>query len=172
MSLLATSLKRSKPFSLRGRALTPAIENLTKLNKPSPPAPGLPLDLFDGNELGQKVIDALYTAIEDAQTQGVRLLPAMPTVTAYRVETEILEAIGEGSITEESLRELVARYIETHTGDALGAWTDKTVPLFYMTLQENGERVESYTANYIQVCIIRELWLRTSPEGSFDLSRL
>lgn len=188
MSLLATSLKKSKPFSLRRKAITPAIETLAKLNRPSPQAPvlpspaigadsvfyeGLPLDLFDiGNELGQRVIEALYSAIEDAQAQGVTLLPAMPTVIAYRVETEILTAIGEGSITEERLQTLVVRYIETHSGDALGSWTDRSVPLFYMTIKEGSKVVEGYSANYIQVCIIRELWLRTSPEATFDLIRL
>ncbi len=186
MSLLATSLKKSKTFSLKGKATTPAIDTLTKLNKrrspesvlPSQKIPtsfykGLPLDLFSiENEPGQKAIDALYRAIEDAQSQGLKILPAMPTVTAYRLETEILEALGEGSITEKTLQDLVARYIETHSGDALGSWTDRSVPLFYMTLRENGEVVEAYTANYIQVCIIRELWLRTSPETTFDLTRL
>ncbi len=96
----------------------------------------------------------------------------MPTVTAYQVELEFINAIKEGSIAEDRLRDLVRAYIETHSGEALGDWTDKRVPLFYMKLLDNGESVESYEANYIQVCIIRELWLRTSPEASFNLIRL
>ena len=185
MSLLATSLKKSTAFSLRGKAITPAIATFTQLNKRRSLEPvlpsqeiltfykGLPLDLFDiENEPGQKVIGALFRAIESSQTQGLKILPAMPTVTAYRLETEILEALVDDSVTEQKLQEFVARYIETHSGDALGSWTDRSVPLFYMTLRENGAVVEAYTANYIQVCIIRELWLRASPEATFDLTRL
>lgn len=188
MSLLATSLRKPKKFSLKKRASVVTPEAPAQV-LPSSPAPakfaqvrskkratfyeGLPPDLFDiGNELGQKVIDALYRAIEAVQAQGLEILPSMPTVTAYQAELALLEAIGEGRIGKDRLRALVEVYIETHTGEATGAWTDRSVPLFYITIKECSKTVEGYTANYIQVCIIRELWLRTSPEASFDLTRL
>lgn len=134
---------------------------------------GLPPDLFDiENELGQEVIEALYIAIEDAQAQGSEILPAMPTVSAYQAELALLEAIAKGRIAEPDLRDLVRSYIETHTFPPIGKWTEEDIPLFYISIMEGSKTVKGYTANYIQVCIIRELWLRTSPEASFDLTRL
>jgi len=182
MGLLATDLRRSRKFSLRERASKPSPSTLetdlpkfvqVRTKKRATFYEGLPPDLFDiENELGQKVIEALYNAIKTAQTKGLEIFPAMPTVTAYQAELALLDAISEGSITEPELQAIVRGYIETHTGSATGAWTDKNVSLFYMTIKEGSQSVEGYTANYIQVCIIRELWLRSSPEASFDLTRL
>jgi hypothetical protein len=98
----------------------------------------------------------------------------MPTVRAYKAEIDLAEAIyghEKGDITEETLKDRLSGYIETHTdrGEIERDWTGKDVPLFYFVLKLNGERLESYTCNYIQVCIIREFWLRVHPESSFDL---
>ncbi len=114
---------------------------------------------------------------EKLEKLGLSLMLNMPTVRAYKAETELVEAIyrhERGKITEEALKASLNNYAETHTdrGEIEMEWTGKDVPLFYFVLKLNGERLESYTCNYIQVCIIRELWLRTHPETDFNLIRL
>jgi hypothetical protein len=88
----------------------------------------------------------------------------MPRVRAYAAEINLVEAINSrerADIPEETLKDRLGSCIETHTdrGEIEMDWTGKGVPLFYFVLELNGERLESYTCNSIQVWIIRELWL-------------
>jgi hypothetical protein len=173
MSLLATDLrKRKKVIFTKKIALSEAPKKTETVSAKTP------LDVFDlNNETGQRVIKYLAGMREKLEKLGLSLLLNMPTVRAYEAETELVEAIYKyerGETTEETLKDRINDYAETHTdrGEIEMEWTGKDVPLFYFVLKLNGERLESYTCNYIQVCIIRELWLRTHPETDFNLIRL
>ncbi len=173
MSLLATDLrKRKKVIFTKKIALSEAPKKTETVSAKTP------LDVFDlNNETGQRVIKYLAGMREKLEKLGLSLLLNMPTVRAYEAETELVEAIyrhERGETTEETLKDRINDYTETHTdrGEIEMDWTGKDVPLFYFVLKLNGERLESYTCNYIQVCIIRELWLRTHPETDFNLIRL
>jgi hypothetical protein len=170
MSLLATDLrKRKKVVFTKKITVTEAPKNAETVSEK------IPLDVFDlNNETGQRVIKYLAVMAEKLEKLGLPLLLNMPTVRAYEAEIDLAEAIyghEKGDLTEETLKDRLSGYVETHTsrGEIEMDWTGKDVPLFYFVLKLNGERLESYTCNYIQVCLIREFWLRVHPESSFDL---
>jgi hypothetical protein len=173
MSLLATDLRKRKKVILTKKiALSEAPKKTETVSAKTP------LDVFDlNNETGQRVIKYLAGMSEKLEKLGLSLMLNMPTVRAYKAETELVEAIYKyerGETTEETLKDRLNDYTETHTdrGEIEMDWTGKDVPLFYFVLKLNRERLESYTCNYVQVCIIRELWLRTHPETDFNLIRL
>jgi hypothetical protein len=131
-------------------------------------------DVFTvGNESGQSVIDHLVKfskKCEDAGKAG--LLLSMPTVKAYKTELALVRGIAKnshGELSDESLRILTETYIAAHlrSEDVSDQWTGDDVPLLYLTLRLNGERLESVTCNKIQSWIVREYWLRQSPEAEF-----
>jgi hypothetical protein len=173
MSLLATDLRKRKKVVFTKTITLPEAPKKTETVSAK-----TPLDVFDlNNETGQRVIKYLAGMSEKLEKLGLSLLLNMPTARAYEAETELLEAIYKyerGETTEEALKDRLNDYTETHTdrGEIEMDWTGKDVPLFYFVLKLNGERLESYTCNYIQVCIIRELWLRTHPETEFNLIKL
>jgi hypothetical protein len=173
MSLLATDLRKMKKVVFTKKITIPEAPK-----KAEPESAKTPLDVFDlNNETGQRVIKYLAGMSEKLEKLGLSLMLNMPTARAYEAETELVEAIyrhERGEITEEALKASLNNYAETHTdrGEIEMDWTGKDVPLFYFVLKLNGERLESYTCNYVQVCIIRELWLRAHPETEFNLIRL
>jgi hypothetical protein len=173
MSLLATDLRKRKKV-----VFTKTITVREAPKKEEIVSPEAPVDVFDlNNETGQRVIKYLAGVYGKREKLGLPLLLNMPTVRAYEAEIDLAEAIyghEKGDTTEQTLKESLIGYVETHTarGEIETDWTGKDVPLFYFVLKLNGERLESYTCNYIQVCIIRELWLRTHPETEFNLIRL
>jgi hypothetical protein len=173
MSLLATDLRKRKKAVFTKTITLPEAPKKEEIVSAE-----TPLDVFDlNNETGQRVIKYLAGMSEKLEKLGLSLLLNMPTVRAYKAETELVEAIYKyerGETPEETLKDRLNDYTETHTdrGEIERDWTGKDVPLFYFVLKLNGERLESYTCNYIQVCIIRELWLRTHPETEFNLIKL
>jgi hypothetical protein len=173
MSLLATDLRKRKKV-----VFTKKITVQEAPKKAETVSAKTPLDVFDlNNETGQRVIKYLAGFSEKLEKLNLSLMLNMPTVRAYKAELDLAEAIyghRKGDVTEESLKRSLSNYTDTHTdrGEIEMDWTGKDVPLFYFVLKLNGERLESYTCNYIQVCIIRELWLRVHPESSFDLISL
>jgi hypothetical protein len=173
MGLLATDLRTRKRVILTKKIALPEAPKKTETVSAK-----APLDVFDlNNETGQRVIKYLAGMSEKLEKLGLSLMLNMPTVRAYQAETELVEAIYQHEkkeITEETLIGSLSNYAETHTdrGQIEMDWTGKDVPLFNFVLKLNGERLESYVCNYIQTCIIRELWLGTHPETEFDLIRL
>ena len=173
MSLLATDLRKRKKVVFTKTITVREAPKKEEIVSPEPP-----VDVFDlNNETGQRVIKYLAGFSEKLEKLNLSLMLNMPTLRAYEAEIDLVEAIygyEKGDITEETLKDRLSGYIETHTdrGEIEREWTGKDVPLFYFVLKLNGERLESYTCNYIQVCIIRELWLRTHPETDFNLIRL
>jgi hypothetical protein len=173
MSLLATDLRKRKKV-----VFTKTITVREAPKKEEIVSPEVPVDVFDlNNETGQRVIKYLAGFSEKLEKLNLSLMLNMPTVRAYEAEIDLAEAIyghEKGDITEETLKRSLSNYTDTHTdrGEIEMDWTGKDVPLFYFVLKLNGERLESYTCNYIQVCIIRELWLRTHPESAFSLIKL
>jgi hypothetical protein len=132
-------------------------------------------DLFSaGNESGQRVIDYLLVA---AASRADDFLLNMPTVKAYKTELALVRGIAKnshGELSDESLRILTETYIAAHlrSEDVSDQWTGGDVPLLYLTLRLNGERLESVTCNQIQSWVIREHWLRQTPEAEIDIMNL
>ncbi len=173
MSLLATDLRKRKKVILTKKITLPE----------APPEKEVitvkaPKDAFDlNNETGQKVIEYIDKITQDYEKLNLALMLNMPTVRAYEAEVSLAEAIldqEKGTAPKGALKASIKSYIETHTvnGEIETDWTGKDIPLFYLTLLFNGEILESYVCNYIQVCIIREFWLRTFPESEFRTTRL
>jgi hypothetical protein len=173
MSLLATDLRKRKKV-----VFTKTITVREAPKKEEIVSAKAPVDVFDlNNETGQRVIKYLAGMSEKLEKLGLSLMLNMPTVRAYEAEIDLAEGIyrhEKGDITEGTLKDRLNDYTETHTdrGEIEMDWTGKDVPLFYFVLKLNREILESYTCNYVQVCIIRELWLRTHPETEFNLIRL
>ncbi len=100
------------------------------------------------NESGQSVIDHLVKfskKCEDAGKEG--LLLSMPTVKAYKMELALVRGIAKnsrGELSDESLRILTETYIAAHlrSEDVSDQWTGDDVPLLYLTLRLNGERLD------------------------------
>jgi hypothetical protein len=121
------------------------------------------------NESGQQALDYLFAA---AEKHGDELLLSMPTVEAYESECALVAGVvkhSKGELPNVALERLTMRFINAHlrSNGVSEAWTGKDVPLLYLTLRLNGERLESVTCNEIQSWIIREHWLRQSPEAEF-----
>ncbi len=133
-------------------------------------------DVFDvENESGQMAIDYLFDAAKK-HADG-ELLLGMPTVRAYQAGKDLVAGVGKHSrdkLTDAQLKTLGDRYINAHlrSEDVSDRWTGDDVPLFYLTLRLNGERAENLTCNEIQSWIIREYWLRQSPEAQIDIMNL
>jgi hypothetical protein len=127
------------------------------------------------NESGQTAIDYLLDAAKNHADGG--LLWGMPTVRAYQAGKDLVAGVGKhsrGKLTDAQLKALGDRYINAHLrSDGVSeAWTGKDVPLFHLTVRANGERVKNETCNQIQAWIIREHWLRQSPETEIDIMNL
>jgi hypothetical protein len=144
--------------------------------QPEPTAePVIIEDVFDcENESGQIVLDYIFAG---AEKHGDELLLEMPTVEAYESECALVAGVGKhsrGKLTDAQLKALGDRYINAHLrSDGVSeAWTGKDVPLFHLTVRANGERVKNETCNQIQAWIIREHWLRQSPETEIDIMNL
>jgi hypothetical protein len=126
------------------------------------------------NESGQMALNYLFAA---AAKHGDELLLSMPTVEAYESERALVAAIDKhsrGELPNVALERLTTRFINAHlrSEDVSDQWTGNDVPLFQLTLKINGERAENLTCNRIQSWIIRELWLRKSPEAEIGLINL
>ncbi len=132
-------------------------------------------DVFDcENESGQMALDYLFAA---AAKHGDDFLLSMPTVEAYESECALVAAIdkhSKGELPNAALERLTMRFIAAHlrSNDVSLPWTGGDVPLFQLMLKINGERVENLTCNQIQSWIVREHWLRQSPEAEIDTMSL
>jgi DNA primase len=148
--------------------------NLAKVRQTE--APTIIEDVFSiENESGQSVIDYLFGKIKEFDTSAFLL--AMPTVKAYENEINLVAAVQKhqmGELSDDGLTEAADRFIDAHlrSGDVQAEWTGKDVPLFHLTLRMNGERVDNITCNQIQSWIIREFWLRKSPEAGINIINL
>jgi hypothetical protein len=133
-------------------------------------------DVFDvENESGQMAIDWLFASAKNHDADA--LLLGMPTVRAFDAGKELFNGVSKhskGKLTDAQLKVLADRYINAHlrVNDISDAWTGKEVPLFYPTVKISGERVEGVTCNRIQSWILREFWLRQSPETEIDIMEL
>ncbi len=129
-------------------------------------------DVFDcENESGQRVIDYLFAA---AAKYADDFLLTMPTIYAYDTERELCAGVSKHSkskLTDAALKMLCEQFVDAHlhVNSVSLPWTGDDVPLLYLTLRLNGERVENLTCNQIQCWIIREFWLRKSPEAEIGL---
>ncbi len=126
------------------------------------------------NESGQMALGYLFAA---AEKYGDELLLSMPTTYAYDTERELCAGVvshSKGELTDAALKTLTDRFIDAHlhANSVSLPWTGDDVPLFLLMLKLNGKRVESVTCNEIQAWIIREFWLRKSPEAEFDTMNL
>ncbi len=132
-------------------------------------------DVFTvGNESGQRVIDYLFAA---AAKYGDAFLLSMPTVYAYETECSLATGVSnhsKGKLTDAALKTLTEQFVEAHlhVNSVSLPWTGKEVPLFYLTLRTDGERVDNLTCNQIQSWIIREFWLRQNPEAEINIINL
>jgi phage/plasmid primase-like uncharacterized protein len=132
-------------------------------------------DVFDcENESGQAVIDSL---IDAAKKYGDAFLLTMPTVSAYETECALVTGVSKhskGKLTDAALKTLTEQFVEAHlrVNSVSLPWTGEDVPLFLLTLKMNGKRVEDVTCNQIQAWILREFWLRQSPEAEISVMNL
>jgi 5S rRNA maturation endonuclease (ribonuclease M5) len=126
------------------------------------------------NESGQRVIDYLFAA---AAKYGDAFLLTMPTVYAYETECALVTGVSKhskGKLTDAALKTITDSFIDAHlhVNSVSMPWTGEDVPLFLLTLKLNGERVEDVTCNQIQAWILREFWLRRSPEAEISVMNL
>jgi hypothetical protein len=132
-------------------------------------------DVFDcENGSGQLALDYVFAG---AEKHGDELLLSMPTLEAYESECALVAAIdkhSKGELPNAALERLTMRFINAHlrVNSVCEAWTGKEVPSFYLTVKIKGERVEGVTCNRIQSWIIREHWLRQSPEAEISVMNL
>jgi 5S rRNA maturation endonuclease (ribonuclease M5) len=132
-------------------------------------------DVFDcKNESGQRVIDYLFIA---AAKYGDAFLLSMPTVYAYETECSLATGVSKhskGKLTDAALKMLTEQFVEAHlhVNSVSLPWTGEDVPLFLLMLKTDGERVEDVTCNQIQSWLIREFWLRQSPENEISVMNL
>jgi hypothetical protein len=132
-------------------------------------------DIFSvENESGQRIIDYLFAA---AAKYGDEFLLSMPTIYAYETECALVTGVSkhsEGKLTDAALKTLTTQFVEAHlrVNSVSLAWTGDAVPLFHLTVKRNGERLENITCNQIQAWIIREHWLRQTPEAEIIVVNL
>ncbi len=132
-------------------------------------------DVFDcENDSGQLALDCVFAG---AEKHGDELILSMPTLEAYESEYDLVAAIdkhSKGELPNVALERLTMRFIAAHlrSNDASEAWTGKEVPLYHLTVKISGERADNLTCNQIQSWIIREFWLRRSPEAEISLTNL
>jgi hypothetical protein len=132
-------------------------------------------DVFStGNKSGQRLIDYLFAA---AAKYGDDFLLNMPTIYAYETERALVTGVSKhskGDLTDAALKMLTEQFVEAHLREnsVSLAWTGDDVPLFLLTVKRNGERLENITCNQIQSWIIREHWLRQTPEAEIDIMNL
>jgi hypothetical protein len=146
------------------------------LIEPQPQAePVIIEDVFSTeNESGQRVIDYLFAA---AGKYGDDFLLTMPTVYAHETECSLATGVSKhskGKLTDAALKTLTEQFVEAHlhANSVSLPWTGEDVPLFLLTLKLDDKRVEDVTCNQIQSWILREFWLRKSPEAEIILTNL
>jgi hypothetical protein len=127
------------------------------------------------NESGQMAIDYLFKAAKNHDPD--ELLLGMPTVRAYESGRDLVVGVGKhskGKLTSAQLKAFTDRYINAHlrSKDVSDQWTGGDVPLFHLTVKRNGERLENITCNQIQSWILREFWLRQTPEAEISVMNL
>jgi hypothetical protein len=126
------------------------------------------------NESGQMAIDYLFAA---AAKYGDDFLLNMPTIYACETERALLVGVGKhskGKLTDAALKMLTEQFVEAHlhVNSVSLAWTGDDVPLFHLTVKRNGERLENIACNLIQSWILREFWLRQTPEAEISVMNL
>jgi hypothetical protein len=153
-----------------------AFPDYQALSQPTATAdPVIIEDVFDcENESGQLALDYVFAG---AEKHGDELLLSMPTLEAYESECALVAAIdkhSKGELPNAALERLTMRFIAAHlrSDDISDAWTGKEVPSFYLTVKISGERADNLTCNRIQSWIIREFWLRQSPEAEISVMNL
>jgi predicted RNA-binding Zn-ribbon protein involved in translation (DUF1610 family) len=146
------------------------------LIEPDPQAdPVIIEDVFDcENESGQMALDYLFAA---AAKYGDDFLLSMPTIYAYETECALVAGIAKhskGKLTDAALKMITEQFVEAHlhSSSVSMPWTGEDVPLFLLTLKLSGKRGEDVTCNQIQSWIIREYWLRQSPEAEISVMNL
>jgi DNA-directed RNA polymerase subunit RPC12/RpoP len=133
-------------------------------------------DVFDvENESGQLALGYLFDAAKNHDSE--ELLWGMPTVRAYQAGKDLVAGVGkhsQGKLTDAQLKALGDRYINAHlrSDNVSLPWTGKDLPLFHLSITATGERLENLTCNQIQSWIVREHWLRQSPETQIDIMSL
>lgn len=135
--------------------------------------------VFDAtNEIGSQVIRRLV-AVNDEHAAQLKpfIYLNTPTVAGYEAELELVRTIkgrSSGATTEGALEQALDHYIKTHQSESSmpDSWTSDDVPLFYLTLTRNGQRLESYTCNGIQCQIIEAFWRQGSPDAGIDITPL
>lgn len=164
--------------------LTPEVKQLLRIHKAEiirHLAQSKPLnaqDIFAGeNPSVRYVISSISGEAGRLEMKGGKLLLDMPTVAAYQAERALCAGVARhaaGQIPETSLDTLLRNYFDTHTlSDKTSAeWTDKSVPLFYLTVFLDGVRLESYNCNQIQAWIVRQYWLVVDPKTTTGVVRL
>jgi hypothetical protein len=153
-----------------------AFPDYQALSQPAATAePVIIEDVFDcKNESGQRVIDYLFIA---AAKYGDAFLLSMPTVYAHETECSLATGVSKhskGKLTDAALKMLTEQFVEAHlhVNSVSMPWTGEDVPLFLLRLKTSGERVEDVTCNQIQSWLIREFWLRRSPENEISVMNL
>lgn len=139
-----------------------------------------PENIFDiDNETGMKVIQYLHQCGEKyTQANQIFINYNQPTVEAYEAEISLIEAIRQREakqISGEALKTILDHYIKTHSPNAdlsPDKWTGDDVPLYYIRFLLNGEELEAYTANIIQVYLISAMWQTITPEGEVRVMKL
>jgi hypothetical protein len=145
------------------------------IGAPSQPENFILQDVFTvENDSGQLALDYVFAG---AEKHGDELLLSMPTLEAYESECALAAAFdkhSKGELPNAALERLTMRFIAAHlrVNGVSDAWTGKEVPSFYLTVKIKGERVEGVTCNRIQSWIIREFWLRRSPEAEISVMNL
>jgi hypothetical protein len=133
-------------------------------------------DVFDvENESGKMTIDWLFASAKNHDADA--LLLGMPTVRAFDAGKELINGVNKhskGKLTDAQLKALTDRYINAHlrSDGVSDAWTGKDVPLYHLTVKISGERADNLTCNQIQSWLIREFWLRQSPEAEISVMNL
>jgi 5S rRNA maturation endonuclease (ribonuclease M5) len=156
---LADSFNIGKPIAIKKTEIvSPIIEDVFSLE----------------NESGQRVIDYLFAA---AAKYGDDFLLNMPTIYAYETECALVEGVGKhskGKLTDAALKTLTDQFIDAHlhVNSVSLPWTPDAVPLFHITLKANGKWLENETCNRIQSWVLREFWLRQSPEAEISVMNL
>jgi hypothetical protein len=132
-------------------------------------------DVFStGSKSGQRVIDYLLAA---ATKYGDDFLLTTPTIYAYETECALVEGVSKhskGELTDVALKTLTEQFVEAHlrANSVSLPWTSDGVPLFHITLKTDGKWLENETCNQIQSWVLREFWLRQSPEAEISVMNL
>jgi phage/plasmid primase-like uncharacterized protein len=132
-------------------------------------------DVFStGNTSGQRVIDYLFAA---AAKYGDDFLLTTPTIYAHETERALVTGVikhSKGELTDAALKMLTEQFVEAHlrVNSASLTWTPNNVPLFHLTLKSDGKWLENETCNQIQSWVLREFWLRQTPEAEISVMNL